>query len=341
MDINLLKPKVDTNDIPPLREQEQNLIQKWLASPLIFASGSAKKAEALDSVGFSGSRKLFAVPDIHERETQDEFEKGYRDHHFARYGQEAPEEVAKAKVEYVLEHGAPTGEELIIAADTAAMFSPPEAESPLLVKALSKPKSLDEARETIKFVFDTLIKEYLHLHLNCHVDHMSGRKTSEQMWNILQLRIAGYFPCYITVGTGMAFRLPGEGNNIEMVRHLLKLLPFEIYQRANEQIGDRIDPLTEEEQSLIAKNLESYTRSLAEEIVNEQGEATLGISGGVDYSRKSTRKKLGIEVVEDLMNGFIPPKSIQANWFTGLPPQLLRGSLESLVHEKIRQSKNK
>lgn len=309
----------ERNFHPEKQARIREVVNGWFETPVTLASSSSYRADVLKSIGFQ-QVDSFPMPD--EIETQVMLQLG---------GETLTEEisfdephdtpqlvcgVAKAKVEYVLEHGHASDNEIICAADSMPRFTRLRFNKDgecvgASAEHLKKPSSEEEVHKNLVSMFDSIIEvaRYMKKGLGEQLDVLTKQ---EQFEKGIQLTGVVAKAMYIELGTGMAVRLP-HSSTIDTLYSAIYLLPAILLD--------------------IVEGRESMTtQDLADAVIfkmKQSGKPMTKIAGGIDWSDAGVRMVL--DANDQLAYTIAPEKGV----YLGMPAQALDMFLRDKASQKI------
>lgn len=258
------EPRVDRSQ-EQIEEKAQFIFESWKNGPVVIASGSSYKMDGLKQMGME---HVAAQPAPEEVETAffDRFENNE-----GRVDEWIAAMVAREKVRYAIEHGAPDNA-LVCAFDTVVLKTDGWGDQRRR-SYFEKPESREDARQSLAAFF-------LHLAQDKHekeiadADMRRAFKQSplpERTEEWIESTLAIMRPqSLIIAATGIAVRLPGGGSHIDTVPVTVRLQPHAVYAYAD---------LDEAEQFQRSEDLAEKALSLMDE-----GERWRKITTGIDYT---------------------------------------------------------
>lgn len=284
------------NKNPEARIQKK--IEEWLNSKIFLASGSNYRIDRLKEAGFKNVEPI-RVPDEVEykrlAELLHEKEEGFADF---------PEEIALAKLGYVLTNHEVPEDAGVFAFDTMAMYfnvdnSDPSDPKPI-ARPLIKPQDLESAREQIKLTFSSVIDGY-----------KIARKLTEEGKSVGMKVDNEFIAQFIRANTGYAVRLPNE-KKIRTKSSSANLAPEGLYEIARSESNNTIESLIEQ---ILA-------------VMKAKGINLLNISGGVDYGDPSVVDILKIKEISSAQLG-----DLNQSHYLGLSSATLKTYLKEWASE--------
>jgi len=258
------EPLVDKSQ-ERIEQEAQTIVESWKNGPVVIVSGSSYKMAGLKQMGM---KHAVAQPAPEEVETEffSRFEnnEGRTDEWIAAM-------VAREKVKYAIEHGAPDNA-LVCAFDTVVLKTDDWGDNRKR-SYFEKPESREDARQSLAAFF-------LHIAQDKHEKEIadtgmrrafeqdpSPERTEEWIESVLAI---GRPQSLIIAATGIAVRLPGGGSRIDALPVVVRLQPHAVYAYAD---------LDEVEQFQRSEDLAEKALSLMDE-----GERWRKITTGIDYT---------------------------------------------------------
>lgn len=248
-----------------IEQEAQTIFGSWKSGPVVIASGSSYKMAGLKQMGME---HVTAHPAPEEVETaffsRYENNEGRSDEWIAAL-------VAREKVKYAIEHGAPD-DALVCAFDTVVLKTDGWGDNRKRTY-FEKPESREDARQSLAAFFlhiaqDKHEKELVDADMRRAFKQSPHPERTEE-W--IESTLAIMRPqSLIIAATGIAVRLPGDGSHIDMLPVTVRLQPRAVYAYAD---------LDEVEQFQRSEDLAEKALSLMDE-----GERWRKITTGIDYT---------------------------------------------------------
>lgn len=288
--------------------EADKLIESWKLGPVILASGSTHKLSELKELGMSHAEAL-STPEEIETEIFERFEdnKGHVDERVSMW-------LAHAKVKHVVEQGVP--EKALVCGFDTIVIKTERGEGRKVREYLQKPESREEAKENLSSFFEHLALEHRRLNNGSHRFFDAARNLGQEKL-MRDMLTHGTPQALILITTGMAARLPGNGNVIHWDFAHIRLKPNAVYELSGLSDEDLHDGVT---------NLAEQALSMMDE-----GEKWKKITTGIDYADPRIQALLGLEES-------IPYPEMDATEegvMTGMPRQAFEKFLRNLAEEKL------
>lgn len=258
------EPLVDTSQ-EQIEQEAQAILESWKNGPVVIASGSSYKMAGLRQMGME---HVAAHPAPEEVETaffsRFENNEGRTDEWIAAM-------VAREKVKYAIEHGAPDNA-LVCAFDTVVLKTEGWGDTRKR-SYFEKPESREDARQSLAALFlhiaqDKHEKERAQADMRHAFEQDPSPEITEE-W--IESTLAVMRPqSLIIAATGIAVRLPGRGSHIDAVPVTVRLQPHAVYGFAD---------LDEAEQFQRSEDLAEKALTLMDE-----GERWRKVTTGIDFT---------------------------------------------------------
>lgn len=291
----------------------EKLLASWKQGPVVLASGSSFKLENLRALGMAHATSSSVPEEVEEALFENVEGREMRMHEMVAAM------VAREKVSYVVSKGVPDNA-LVCGFDTVVM----ETTGSLSEKKrryLQKPETREQAAEGLFEYFTNLVEGYAWKNevtkdLVAESVRMGRREVLDPMLSV------GYPQSIIHITTGMAVRLPGAGDEIEMIPVTVRLNPEALYSLA---------ALPVEEREVRIKELVEKALS-----VMDQDERWRSITTGIDYADPRIKEILGLteaKIFDDMDES-------ETGITKGMPQQVFDEYLAALAKEKSKSSEN-
>lgn len=262
---------------PDQSPKTADILHQWQKGPVILASSSSFRLNALKSLGFENVT-VHPMPDSEEKNTNLRIINSLRPSWQDPYCVEIPMRVAKSKIEYLLsQNPSPSPETLLVSLDTLAIsfrHTPKDHQIPTPMwtsRPFPKAESTDSLRKIILANFRQLTK----------ANH-NFLEFTDQMPNpsldALSILKFGYLTRLVVVNTGIALRLPNQDDIMTTsVSSCLELNHVYSLNNDSQKLNRLIDQIFK--------------------ITEKSGRSPLNISGGIDYSNPKILKLLGAKEI--------------------------------------------
>ena len=292
-----------------LESKQGKLLQSWKQGPVILASGSSFKLENVRALGMPQTTGISVPEEVEEALFENVEGRSMHMHEMVAAM------VAREKVAYVIEHGAPE-DALICAFDTVVMETTRTLDSKRR-RYLQKPENREEATRALTEYFTNLVEAKIWKDESTKglVDEAARMQRPESIESLLSV---GYPQALVHITTGMAVRVPHAGSDIDMIPSTVRLTPTALYDLA---------PLAEDERRQRIEGLVEQALTIMDE-----GERWRSVTTGLDYSDPRIKDLLGL--IEAKI--FSDMDESEAGIMKGMPQQAFDSYLKSLAKEKLR-----
>ena len=229
--------------------------------------------------------------------------------------------VARVKVEYALEHGAPD-DVLVCAFDTVVLKTEGWGRERKRTY-MQKPETREEAKAELVELFMLFAREKSKLDVDAEERLETGKHIPRFVRHLesFDSRMAiGRPQSLILVTTGIAVRLPGKGQEIETLPTAIRLLPHAVYAHAGleePELRQRLEELAEDALTIM-----------------DEGERWRNTTTGLDYSDPQIVGLLDIEEV--LPERWVPPT--EEGVLKGMPKEAFMNLLRGLARDEIEKT---
>lgn len=312
--------------------------ESWRMVPIYFVSGSEQKARLLRRE-FDDVHLVLPSSTLSERKIFENFVADYEEriaHHlglFDLFMTEGPQEVARGKILSVLnkETGIPN-EAFVLATDVMPQFFPWHNEEGVELGnterravSMDRPKNIEHARSLMKYVFQSIIREYIGFRLSWHnheKDMVQRGKTKEEIENTLKIRLMGCLEVCVKIYTGIAIKFPNN-SIVETFNEEVKAYPTVLYDIVDKKLGDEFPDHESINYEQFFLDIDYDLEQIIDQIITLQTEShTTNVSGGIDYSNPEIRRCLGAKILRGI--DFVPEGEIDRGWFQGLPMDAIK-----------------
>lgn len=302
-------PPRNTEQRPQSPEQ---LVEEWKRGPVILASGSAQKLSALCELGVSNVEAR-ATPEEIETEVFSQF-----DNFKGRIDERVSVLLAQAKVKYVVEQGVP--EKSLVCGFDTIVIKTEHNERRKMREYLQKPESREEAKAGLSSFFEHLALEHRKLETNS-VDFYAAANELGREELMRDLLTHGTPQALILITTGMAARLPGNGNVIHWDFAHTRLKPKALYELSKQSEDD------------IRAGAEDFAERAL--VLMDEGERWSKITTGIDYSDPQIQELLQLE--ESIP--YPEMGTTEEGVMKGMPKQAFEQFLRNLAEDRVSKSK--
>ena len=287
----------------PAQSKSAERLKAWKQGPIVLASGSLEKQRQLRELDLDHV-EVSPTPDEIEDELLDRITENGEGHHDERIAMY----VARRKVEYLVEEGI-ADDALVCGFDTIPILTRRDEHGKRVRKYLRKPKSLENAEEIILDAFTTIAEGKLLRNYRESLDSEGLTPYQKHIFTLMH-RVGLPDPLMI-VSTGMAIRLPGKGDEIELSLSHARLRLDAVHAVAE---------LPEDER-------EQYLKELTHKTLEIMGDKWRSVAGGIDYSSPEIWNLLGIveaKAMEEM-------DDVEEGTFKGVPKRAFDQFLSALA----------
>ncbi|MBU2542880.1 Maf family protein [Patescibacteria group bacterium] len=311
--------------VPPMNPDKEARINaeldKYFKTNTVLASSSDFRFDALQSVGF---RDVASTPMDNDAEKAlvlrllEDRKYNFRVSGSSLEQISLAEDVARGKVEHILESSPNLSDSIVVAADTVV-----ESATPVInpssgdfigtkVEYLLKPADVEEVKINLISLFENIVASFRFLSNDLVESYKSGEEVenNDAIQHNFKLTNDAVLWTYLRVNTGIAMKFPGEPT-IQTINSSIYLLSKKLADIASSKNDQDVEAVVDELLEMMKqKNIDPQN-----------------IAGGLDYSDPDIRCILDIEEV-----GYIKP---EAGIYSGLPKDALQKYLQDKVAGQV------